>query len=92
MRKGLTGYATLTDPALSQPQEWDTFTCGHCWPPTIHNVQPFCDPADLGGLCKVCMRLICPKCLGEGSCTPFEKKLEAEEARYHASRWIEENR
>jgi hypothetical protein len=89
MRKGLSGYATLTDPLYNSPQEWDTFTCGHCWPPTIHRVQAGCDPADLGGLCKVCMRLICPKCLG-GGCTPFEKKLEAEEASYNARRWMEQ--
>jgi hypothetical protein len=35
------------------------------------------------------MRLICPKCLGSG-CTPFEKKLEAEEASYNARRWMEQ--
>jgi hypothetical protein len=38
------------------------------------------DPADMGGLCKICMKFECPKCLGKG-CTPFEKKLEIIENR-----------
>lgn len=74
------GYAVISDPQQSQPVlETDTFTCGHCQ--KIVPVPPRCDPADLGGLCKVCMRLVCPVCHGQGSCTPFEKRIEQQEAK-----------
>jgi len=86
MHKALTGLGTLIGP-WGEITEWPTFTCGHC--PNVRRVQPYCDPADLGGLCKICMRVICERCVGLG-CDPFEKKLEREEARYHARRWIEE--
>lgn len=73
------GYAVLTDPDANQPvQECDTFQCGHCQ--YITHVKPFMDPADMGGLCKVCMRLVCSKCVGK-ECDVFERKLERSEAR-----------
>ena len=56
----------------------DCYTCFHCQ--QIVEVQAKQDPASIGGLCYVCMRLICPSCVGNG-CHPFEKKLEAWEAR-----------
>ncbi len=59
--------------------EEDSFTCGHC--NTIVFVKPRQDPADMGGLCKLCMRLTCPVCAGKASCDPFEKKLERMESR-----------
>lgn len=58
--------------------ETDTFTCFHC--NTVVHVAAKMDPANLGGLCKQCMKMICPRCLDKG-CTPFEKKLEAMEKR-----------
>lgn len=58
--------------------EIDTFSCGHCG--GIVHVMPRQDPTDLGGLCKQCMKLICPRCLDKG-CEPLEKKLEAAEER-----------
>lgn len=58
--------------------EQDTFTCAHC--NRVVFVKPQSDPADLGGLCKQCMGLICPSCVGRG-CDPLEKKLERAEAR-----------
>jgi hypothetical protein len=65
-------------------QESDTFTCAHCCRIVI--VKPKCDPADLGGLCRLCDKMICPSCVDLGRCDPIEKKLEREEARYHALR------
>jgi hypothetical protein len=75
------GYATITSP--NGVAECDTFTCNHC--NSVTHVKPKMDPAALGGLCKMCMRLVCSKCVGN-ACLPFEKKLEIEEARYHARR------
>jgi hypothetical protein len=43
----------------------------------IHN------EADSGGLCKVCMRFVCSRCVGH-ACDVIEKKLERWEASYHA--------
>lgn len=63
--------------------EHDTYTCGHCQ--RLVTVTPFQDPASIGGLCKICMSLICPGCVGRGArgepCTPWEKKMERMEAR-----------
>ncbi len=77
MRKALTGLGTLTEPSGSV-KERATFTCAHCQ--AIRHVKPFCDPADLGGLCKICMNVICENCVGKG-CDPFEEKLCRQEAR-----------
>jgi hypothetical protein len=72
------GYATIFEP--DKPlQEIDTFTCGHC--NRVEHVQPRCKPEDLGGLCKQCMKLVCPRCNAIGICDVFEKKLERIEAR-----------
>lgn len=64
--------------------ETSTYTCGHC--NSIHRVRPKERPEDTGGLCKQCMTLICPKCVDAGYCRPFEKQLEAWEARAEALR------
>ena len=72
------GYATWADPEKPLVES-DTFTCGHC--NKIVFVPPKCDPADLGGMCKSCMKLVCPSCNNIGRCIPFEKKLEKIEAR-----------
>lgn len=71
------GLATESSPEGTK--ECDTFTCGHCQ--RIVFVKPKQDAADTGGLCKVCMTLICPRCVGAQVCLPFMKKLEAEENR-----------
>ena len=76
------GYAVFIMPGEA-PAECDTFTCGHC--NSIVHVKPKCDPSEVGGLCKVCMKMICPACLSKG-CTPFEKKLEEMESREIARR------
>jgi hypothetical protein len=64
--------------------EIDSFTCHHC--NRIVHVLPRCDPANLGGHCKRCDKLICPSCYGKGDCTPWEKAMEKAEASYHARR------
>jgi len=65
-------------------QEADTFTCFHCNRVVI--VKPMCDPYDLGGMCRICEKMICPACVDLGKCDPVEKKLEREEAKYRALR------
>lgn len=69
------GCATWTG---EQVVECDTFTCAHC--NTVVFVPPRAAPAESGGFCRLCMKLICGPCSDHG-CTPFEKKLEAMEAR-----------
>ena len=69
---------------LQSESACDTFTCGHCQ--RVVHVMARSDPADSGGLCKCCMRLICPPCVEKGTCTPWEKAMEAAEARQDALR------
>jgi hypothetical protein len=76
------GYAFTFGPNGVQ-QELDTFTCCHC--NSVVHIKPKCNPADLGGQCRLCDKPICPRCLGKG-CTPFEKRLEQVEARDRALR------
>jgi hypothetical protein len=71
------GYAQIVEPDRAT-RECDTFTCAHC--NRVTHVGPRSRPEDIGGLCKQCMGLICARCLGQ-ACVPFEKKLEAWEAR-----------
>jgi len=59
--------------------EFDTMSCGHC--NRIVHVKARARPEDIGGLCKQCMRPICPHCVDIGSCTPFLKQLEMAEER-----------
>jgi len=59
-------------------KEVSSFTCQHC---NFVVAVPFgADPANIGGLCKRCMGLICPKCVTLGDCDPIEKKIERWEA------------
>lgn len=76
------GYAVAVYPD-GQKKEASSFTCAHC--NRVKFVKARERAEDLGGLCKVCMGLICDTCVGH-SCTPFEKKLEEQEAKYHARR------
>jgi hypothetical protein len=71
------GYACVVEPD-KPTQEFDTFTCAHC--NRVTHVKPRARPQDIGGLCKQCMGLICPACVGQ-PCVPFEQKLQAWEAR-----------
>lgn len=60
-------------------QETDTFTCGHC--NKVVFVPTRADPANIGGMCKQCMSLVCPICVNVGNCTPLEKKIQEMERR-----------
>jgi len=71
------GYAQIVDPD-APTRECDTFTCAHC--NRITHVRARTRPEDIGGLCKVCMGLICAACVGE-ACVPFLKRLDDMEAR-----------
>lgn len=85
------GYAVETSP--EGMKECDTYTCGHCqrivFVPSGHSASTIQTRAPTrmedkggttgGGLCKMCMTLICPRCVDNGFCLPFMKKLEAEE-------------
>ena len=73
------GFAVVSDSAGRTVAEWDTFTCGHC--NRIVRVRPRATPEQLGGVCRMCMKHTCPGCDARGVCTPFEKRLEAIEAR-----------
>jgi hypothetical protein len=66
------------------PPECDSFTCGHC--NTVVFVRPKEKPEDTGGMCYQCWGLVCPKCVEKATCRPFEKALEAIEARADALR------
>lgn len=75
--RGYMVYEEADNPRAKR--EVDTFTCGHCC--KITKVKPKCDPADLGGLCRTCMRLICDRCVNSMRCDPLEVKLERIERR-----------
>lgn len=78
------GYAVITTPGVPT-QEFDTFTCKHCQ--RIVLVQPNRDMITTdGGFCHKCFGLICDTCAAKGVCTPFERQLEAEEARWRLQR------
>lgn len=78
MSRAQKGYLIITDPNASSPFERDTFTCSHCQKVVI--VEFKANPDDLGGFCRLCMKSVCPNCVGKG-CHPFEKKLEEMEAK-----------
>ncbi len=92
------GYAVIVSPTASKVRldggrvemacegvtELDSFTCFHCG--SIKHVRVRERPEDLGGLCKSCMKLICPACVDEGRCTPLEKRIEAMEERDYRRR------
>jgi hypothetical protein len=76
------GYATIRWDD-GRVIEMDAFLCGHCQKMT--HVHPRQRPEDLGGLCKVCMQLICAECQGNmekgHGCMTWEAKMEKMEAR-----------
>lgn len=77
------GYATLhyEDGRIV---ECDTYQCGHCQ--RVVHVKPKCDPAELGGMCYSCTKMLCRVCVDDPVCVPLEERLLREEARYHALR------
>lgn len=75
------GYLIITSP-YGADLECDTFTCVHC--NTIVPVQPAPAPMP-GGFCGMCRSFVCDSC-ADKECTPFEKQLEAWEAKDRARR------
>jgi hypothetical protein len=77
------GYLQIIDPAGSS--EFETFTCAHC--NSIVRMPHPDSPEEMKlkvkdvRRCHQCDALTCPKCAAIPQCTPFEKKLEAYEAR-----------
>jgi hypothetical protein len=87
-----TGYAVVVEP--DRPTvERDTCTCGHCQrvifvkPHTAATVYLILDRRTLtwreepGAFCRICMRPVCLACHARGGCTPWERQLDAAEAR-----------
>lgn len=82
--KGL-GYTFTTD-GNGNTQEGESFTCFHCQKIVI--IPPKSRPEDMGGLCYLCYRLVCPNCVGK-DCDPFEEKRKRLEASYLARKSYE---
>ena len=91
------GYAVISSPEPSKVYfdrlrceeisagtfEVETVQCGHCG--RHMHIKPRMDPADMGALCKSCMKFECPRCVGLG-CTPLGKRIEQAEKRDIARR------
>ena len=72
----ISGYATIISP--EQPVvEFDSVQCAHCQYITL--IQSRNDIAEKLGFCLMCMQHLCGPCADLGTCTPFEKQIEAEE-------------
>ena len=71
-------YSIITQPGAASVEQ-DSYTCYHC--NKVVFVKPKQKGEDVGGICKLCMQLICPSCTDKGVCDPFEEKLKREEAR-----------
>lgn len=67
--------------------EHDTSSCGHCGVVTFVNAYE--RPEDIGGMCKGCMRHVCPECHGQIGCKVIEKRIEEMERREDARRSYE---
>ena len=94
------GYAVIISPEKSKVYfdklrceevpsgtfEADTFTCAHC--NRIVHVKPFAPMDEFGSMCRLCMKMVCPTC-ADGSCVPFERRLELQEASDRARRSYE---
>ena len=76
------GHVRITSP--DGIREADSFTCRHCG--AIRIVRAKERPENLGGLCRLCMGLVCPACVALARCDPLERKLERAEAAYEARR------
>lgn len=66
------GWGFITHPD-GKVEEHETYTCKHC--NRVNRVKPKQRAEDIGGLCKMCMKLICPECVNRGGCTPLEKGI-----------------
>lgn len=95
----MAGYATITAPDAPLV-EYDTRTCGHCQ--RVVFVKPgsggtvYLLPRVGGGWreemgcgCRVCMKPVCLQCHHIGTCTPWERRLDASERRDRLRRQID---
>lgn len=67
------GWGFLTQPD-GKVEEHETYTCKHC--NRVTRVKPRERAEDIGGLCKTCMGLLCPRCSAIPGCYPLEKRIE----------------
>lgn len=72
--QGVAEWTHASGQTLTRP----TFTCCHCGDVTIVPLKARAE--DCGGFCRMCMLPTCATCADKG-CTPFERKLEQQEAR-----------
>lgn len=73
------GYAILVGP--ERVAEADTITCAHCQRVVFLHNQDGKKKEGVAVRCGMCDRCTCVPCAETGRCEPFEKKLEAIEAR-----------
>jgi hypothetical protein len=66
-----------------------TVNCAHYGTPgcrtilTLHDVATGRrDATDIGGWCFRCAANVCGPCADQGTCTPFEKRVDRQEARH----------
>jgi len=78
-RKGAAGYVVSTGPEGTV--ERDTLRCCHCQRHIIVPPGPPKPGEELYGVCRQCHSITCPPCAALGTCTPWEKQLERQEAR-----------
>lgn len=78
------GWLVTTDKESGREIVNETFTCRHCQKIVV--VPPKASPTDLGGLCRMCDKMICPACVSNGTCSPFEENMRRQAASYHARR------
>lgn len=71
------GFVEVSGPTGTETYE--TFTCGHCG--NIKKVPQRARPEDLGGVCRLCMSMICGGCCTTGKCDPLEAKIKRQEDR-----------
>lgn len=73
------GYIRITGPE-HRDYESDTATCNHCNKIFIVRSNNPQVKAEVGDLCRMCMKVICPKCAVSGKpCVTFAKRLDAYE-------------
>lgn len=68
------GYYICTPADGSSAVEIDTFTCRHC--NGVVFVKPKQNPDEIGGYCRRCAGMICPRCVARDVCDPSEAKLQ----------------
>lgn len=86
------GYGQIVDPDARGTWERESIACGHCgrhvWvkPGTaatvylqLHRHGQWTE--EPGAFCRCCMTPVCLPCDDVGTCRPFERWLEAQEAR-----------